>query len=365
MHARLQPLEAWNALLVQRHDLAIEDGLIRAGQGLRRLCPLGILLRAIEEVPCLQTDLAAIYERDRPHAVPFRLVDELGRVERLIRGRGEHRHDLPHERIVLRRSAVLDHQPIAALVLAGLDDDPFTIEAFALHPDLELVVLLFEELVRAGIPDRHRPRAVAVGDHAVKREVLDRMVLGVNGEASFPGLEWRTVRHSPGREDAAHLEPNVPVETRRVVPMHHVAPRLFTLRLLALRLRCAAEVAFALIIGEAQSVPFAIVGEVASWRPRRFRRSSRTTSKNATRSRRPGPARSAWWRTTSAPTIYRRRHSGAARPPWSSGRGASTRSPTTRLQTRSGLTVTSFSRRSGGPSSPSRCSTGSVNRISI
>jgi len=90
------------------------------------------------------------------------------------------------------------------------------------------------------------------------------MVLGVHREPALSGLERRTVRHRPRREDAAHLEPNVPVKPRRVVTVDHVATRLFFLRRRALRLGRAAEVAFALVLGEAQSVTFAIVGEVAS-----------------------------------------------------------------------------------------------------
>jgi hypothetical protein len=54
------------------------------------------------------------------------------------------------------------------------------------------------------------------------------------------------------------------VKARRVVPMDHVAARFFFLRQLAFRLGRTAKVAFALVVGEAQSVTFAIVGEVAS-----------------------------------------------------------------------------------------------------
>jgi len=90
------------------------------------------------------------------------------------------------------------------------------------------------------------------------------MVLGVDREPSFSSFERRAIRHGPRREDAAHLEPNVPMEARRVVPVDHVAARRFALGLLAFRLGRAAEVAFALVVGEAQSVTFAIVGEVAS-----------------------------------------------------------------------------------------------------
>jgi hypothetical protein len=54
------------------------------------------------------------------------------------------------------------------------------------------------------------------------------------------------------------------VKARRVVPVDHVTARRFALRVLTFRLGRAMEVAFALVLGEAQSVTFAIVGEVAS-----------------------------------------------------------------------------------------------------
>src|SRR5207302_5076086 len=119
-------------------------------------------------------------------------------------------------------------------------------------------------VVCAAVRERLRARAVTMGDHAVERQVLDRMVLGVDREPPLSGLEGRAIRDGPRRENAAHLEPDIPVKPRRVVPMHDVAARLLALRLFAFGFRSTPEVAFALVLGEAQSVAFAIVGEVAS-----------------------------------------------------------------------------------------------------
>src|SRR5439155_3921363 len=94
MHARLQALEARNALGVERHDLAVEYGVIRTGERLCGLRRLGILLGAVEKVARLRTDLSPIDEGDRAHPVPFRFVGEVGRVEGLVRRRREHRLDL-------------------------------------------------------------------------------------------------------------------------------------------------------------------------------------------------------------------------------------------------------------------------------
>ena len=143
VHPRLQPLEARHALGVERHDLAIEDCVVRAGERLGRLRRLGILLGAVEEVPRLQADLSPIDERDGADAVPLRLVGEVWRVEWLVRRGREHRHDLRKERIVLRRRPVLNHEPVAAFVLPRLHDDPLSVETRALHANLQLVRLLF------------------------------------------------------------------------------------------------------------------------------------------------------------------------------------------------------------------------------
>src|SRR5207249_9775585 len=65
-------------------------------------------------------------------------------------------------------------QPVASFVLTRFHQDPFALQAFSVETQLELVILFLEELIRAGVPDRHRPRAVAVRDHAMERQVLDR-----------------------------------------------------------------------------------------------------------------------------------------------------------------------------------------------
>src|SRR5438034_4438275 len=169
VHAWLQPLKAGNALFVERDDLAVDDRLVRAGHRFGDLRALGILPRAIEEVARLEAHLASIDEGDGAHAVPLRLVRELGRVERLVGRCREHRRDLPEQWIVLRRRAVLDHQPVAAFVLTRFHKHPFALQAFSVEPQLELVVLFLERHVRTGVPYRHRSRAVAIGDRKSTR----------------------------------------------------------------------------------------------------------------------------------------------------------------------------------------------------
>ena len=77
MHARLQPLERGHAVLVERDDLAVHDGLISPSQRLGDLVRLGVLRGAVEQIPGLQTDDPAVDECEGAHAVPLRLEREL------------------------------------------------------------------------------------------------------------------------------------------------------------------------------------------------------------------------------------------------------------------------------------------------
>ena len=138
-------------------------------------------------------------------------------------------------------------------VLLGLHEDPLALETLSVERDLVFVLAVLDQVVRALVPDRHRARAVAVGDDAVEVQVLDRVVLGVDREAALAALERRTLRHRPRREDAAHLEADVPVQARGVMPVHHVAAGRLCLRALAFRLGRPLEVAFALVFLEAHA----------------------------------------------------------------------------------------------------------------
>src|SRR2546422_11202126 len=119
--------------------------------------------------------------------------------------------------------SVLDHQPVAPLVLLRLHQDPLALETLAVKGDLVLVLAVLEQVVGALVPDRHRAGAVPVRDDAREVEVFDGVVLGVDGEPAFAALQRRALRYRPRGEDAAHLEPDIPVQTRRVMPVHHVA----------------------------------------------------------------------------------------------------------------------------------------------
>src|SRR5438045_5151803 len=127
--------------------------------------------------------------------------------------------------MVLFDRAVFDHEPVAPFVLSRLHEYPLPVEAAAMEVDLVLRGTVLEQVVGTLVPDRHRPRSVAVGDDTVEGEVLERVVLGVHREPALAALKRRPLRYRPRREHAVHLQTHVPMEARRVVAMHDVAPR--------------------------------------------------------------------------------------------------------------------------------------------
>ena len=84
--------------------------------------------------------------------------------------------------------------------------------------DLDLVLVEQMRLVRSAVPDPHRAGAVFAGrDVALEVEVLERMVLGVDGEPVLGRVRRDPVRDRPGRQHPVMLEPQVPVKPGRVM----------------------------------------------------------------------------------------------------------------------------------------------------
>src|SRR3989344_5373774 len=78
------------------------------------------------------------------------------------------------------------------------------------------------------------------------------MVLGPDREPLVPGVEARTARHRPALEPAVRLEPQVPVQPRRIVLLHHQHRRLLALAAdrRGVGLGCAGKVPLRGIFGE-------------------------------------------------------------------------------------------------------------------
>src|SRR5262249_10213323 len=56
--------------------------------------------------------------------------------------------------------------------------------------------------------------------------ILDRVVLGADGQALVLGIQARAARHGPALQDAVDLEAEVVVQARRVMLLDDVAPSL-------------------------------------------------------------------------------------------------------------------------------------------
>src|SRR5205807_8042291 len=77
-------------------------------------------------------------------------------------------------------------------------------------------------VVGAPVPDRHAPGAVAaLGDVACEVEVLQGVVFRSHGEVVLAGVGGDALGYGPRRQGAVALEPEVPVEARGVVLLHH------------------------------------------------------------------------------------------------------------------------------------------------
>src|SRR5262249_30842168 len=97
------------------------------------------------------------------------------------------------------------------------------------------------------VPQHHRAAAIfSLGDRPLESTIIEWMVLDVHGQALFIGIDARALRHSPALENAVELEPEVPVQPRRVVLLDDEAIAL-ALELSPARLLRLREVALAVV----------------------------------------------------------------------------------------------------------------------
>ena len=107
------------------------------------------------------------------------------------------------------------------------------------------VALLFEEVVRASIPDLDRARSVlSRRDHSREIGVLERVILDVHREMALALAQRNPLRYRPARESAVSLEPEVVVEATRVVALDHEAQPVAGVVPASERLRCFPRTAF-------------------------------------------------------------------------------------------------------------------------
>src|SRR4029450_6210999 len=166
---------------------------------------------------------------------------------------------------VRRRCSLLflaQDQPVL-LVAAQVrrHERPDSVELLPVQPDSEAAVpFLLEQLVRAVVPDLDGAGAVVpLRDLALERRVVERVVLDVHREVLLPRLHRHALRHRPARERAVHLEPEVVVQPRGVVPLHD-EDRVLALLLRGEGLRRLLRVplpAVLLELGHGPSLPYA------------------------------------------------------------------------------------------------------------
>src|SRR5712691_4184301 len=250
-HALLDLLEAWAALLVERDDLSVEDDLGRAQRAAHRVY-LGIARRDGLAGAAQQPNDSAFDVGLGTDSVPLELEAPriVGR-RRLAHDLGEHRLDALRHRLpirILRRVHAVDH-PVLAV---RLEQHIAAQHSFSVQRDHYLAVRPLVGLVRAAVPDLHRATAVlALWDLTREVDVVQRVVLDVDGEVVLLGVGWYALGHRPGDEHPILLESEIPVQAARGMLLHDEPRRLGDLaRHLGAGFRCFLEISLGLVLSQ-------------------------------------------------------------------------------------------------------------------
>ena len=84
-----------------------------------------------------------------------------------------------------------------------------------------------DRLPGAPVPEHDRAAAIlALGDGALERAVVERMVLDMDGEPALGRVQARALRHRPALQHAVQLEAEVVVQASRCMLLHHEAETL-------------------------------------------------------------------------------------------------------------------------------------------
>lgn len=125
----------------------------------------------------------------------------------------------------------LDQEPVVPTALGRMYERPATPELVT--PELEEELAVFDSVFVAGnldpdafVPTGGRAGAVlTLWDHTLELHVLQRVGLHVHGEPLVRRIGRGPLRDGPGRQDAGHLEPRIPVERAGVMLLHDKMPR--------------------------------------------------------------------------------------------------------------------------------------------
>jgi hypothetical protein len=134
----------------------------------------------------------------------------------------------------------VQQQPFLAVVPAsvrvaaiGAHDGEAPAEALPEESELQLAgpygrarVIGLLRLEGSPVPDDHVAGAVLPRrDDALEREVLDRVVLGAHRQPALLRVERWALRHRPAHEHPIDLQPEVVVQCRGPMALHHEATR--------------------------------------------------------------------------------------------------------------------------------------------
>src|SRR6266581_5658213 len=278
MNTRLNEIEVRMALLIQRHDLAVENGRV-GGQFAKSRRERGKAAGEALGVACPHIELGAVLHDNGTHAVELQFEQPILVVERFFRKRRQHRlaevrnwrparflHpvlfefalDWRHPLFARRLLANFVHElsgddgfgPLfgdidirRGVVIANLKEDPLPRVAAAAHEhplafeflsvkkevELSLFPSFFRcgrihHVIRAVVPNDDLARAiVAFWNHAFEITVIDGMIFGQHGEALLGGVQTGTLRNGPRAEHAFHFEPEIVVQPRGVMLLNDEA----------------------------------------------------------------------------------------------------------------------------------------------
>lgn len=266
-----EALEARPAALVEGHDLAVEHDAF-GGQRRERAGDLGVARAGVAARAVGEAHPRALFFGQDPHAVELQLVQEVRVVEGGRRAATEHGHELGRRRVARRsaqggglfldalgdggrlaelfhgepgehaargfaqhvalfrgeRVAFFEQQPLVLRVLQAHEGEA-TAQLVAREHEVELALLeaLFggevEEAHLSTVPHDHGACAVvSVRDHALEIEILDGVILGVDGQVFGVDVEARPLGYGEAREHPRRFEAQIVVAAGRVVQVHHV-----------------------------------------------------------------------------------------------------------------------------------------------
>ena len=271
VHAALQDAEVRASFGIERHDLAVEDGILGANQE-RQLTQFGVMRGDVAAITRDQPQLLPVDLRLDAHAVPLEFIYPARIAERRLARRRQHglevrRHLGPNGAFeyrwagsgslswrqsgsdILNRSsrqrrlrvglnvvafddgriAMLNQQPLLRLLVArGSDQDEAAAQLHAEQYELDLPsfeLLGCAEfalgLESARIPHNHRAGAVVAGRYDLfEGQVLLGMVFRPRRQTLVGRVERWPLRHGPAFQDAVNLKAQIVVQPARGVLLH-------------------------------------------------------------------------------------------------------------------------------------------------